>query len=171
MLASLAAPSIRDFIVRSKMTNIGNEFTGSVLRARNEAVNRNICVTLCMSGNVTSATPSCSTTGTDWQAGWISFINPECDSSLGGPKDADAAATDMLLVHQSAGADFQLITAGSTRKMMFNPRGAPGTGSAGLFKLLHAENAFSEKFGYNICLDGMGRTRTLPHLDDCSSYK
>ena len=71
VLASLAAPSIRDFIVRSKMTNLSNEFSGSVLRARNEAVNRNVCVTLCMSSSGTA----CTTTGTDWQAGWIGFLN------------------------------------------------------------------------------------------------
>ena len=38
ILASLAAPSVRDFIVRSKLTNLGGEFTASVLKSRNEAV-------------------------------------------------------------------------------------------------------------------------------------
>lgn len=165
VLASLAAPSIRDFIVRSKMTNIGNEFAGSVLRARNEAVNRNICVTLCMKD---ASNLKCTDNGTDWQAGWIGFLNPGCDGSLDAPADA---ATDMLLIHERGGADYQLITQGPTRKMMFNARGSPGTGSAGLFKLLHTDTSLSDKFGYNICMDGLGRTRTLPTLDTCSTYK
>lgn len=164
VLASLAAPSIRDFIVRSKMTNLSNEFSGSVLRARNEAVNRNVCVTLCMSSSGTA----CTTTGTDWQAGWIGFLNLSCDSTLDAPADA---ITDMLLAHQSAGTDITLVTQGPTKKLMFNTRGSPGTGSAGLFKLLHTENALNEKFGVNICMDGLGRTRTVPHLDTCSTYK
>lgn len=29
----------------------------------------------------------------------------------------------------------------------------------------------NEKFGVNICMDGLGRTRTVPHLDTCSTYK
>ena len=164
VLASLAAPAIRDFIVRSKMTNVGHEFASSVLRARNESVNRNICVTLCMSSSGTA----CTTTGTNWQAGWIGFLNPGCNSSLTAPADV---ATDMLLVHQSAGQDIQLQTQAPTKSMMFNPRGSPGTGAGGLFKLTHTESAFTDKFGFNICLDGMGRTRTLPPLDTCSSYK
>lgn len=164
VLASLAAPSIRDFIARSKMTNLSNEFSGSILRARNEAVNRNVCVTLCMSSSGTA----CTTAGTDWQAGWIGFLNLSCSSSLNAPVDA---ATDMLLAHQSTGTDITLVTQKPTKKMMFNTRGSPGTGSAGLFKVLHTESALNEKFGVNICMDGLGRTRTLPHVDDCSTYK
>ena len=74
LLASLAAPSVRDFIVRSGMTNLGNEFNASILKARNEAVNRNTCVTMCMSSNASAASPSCTTSGTDWQVGWIVFL-------------------------------------------------------------------------------------------------
>ena len=171
VLAALAAPSIRDFIVHSKMTNISNEFGGNVLRARNEAVNRNVCVTMCMSSSATSSTPQCTTTGTDWQAGWIAFLNLTCDSSATAPA---TPATDLLLAHQSAGAGYLLQTQSPTKTMMFNPRGSPGTGSAGMFKLLYIDesNPLTQKFGINICMDGLGRTRTLPPTTTaCSDYK
>ena len=38
ILATLATPFLRDFVVRNKLAGLSNEFTASVLRARNEAV-------------------------------------------------------------------------------------------------------------------------------------
>jgi len=168
ILGSLAAPSVRDFIVRSKLTNLGNEFTGSVLKARNEAVNRNTCVTMCMSSSAGSTTPACTTAGADWQVGWIAFLNPSCDSGANSPTDS----INMLLARPSIGGDYLLQAQDSTKKMTFNARGAPGLGSADRFDLIYREigNPLN-KYAFNICLDGLGRTRTIPGDKDCAGYK
>jgi type IV fimbrial biogenesis protein FimT len=119
ILGSLAAPAVRDFIVRSKLTNLSAEFTGSVLKARNEAVNRNTCVTMCMSSSAGDAAPACTTTGTDWQVGWIAFLNPTCDSGANSPTDS----INMLLARPNMGSDFYLQTQNNRKKITFNARG------------------------------------------------
>ncbi len=169
VLAGLAAPSIRDFVVRSQMTNLGNEFTASVLKARNEAVNRNTCVTMCMSSSAGAANPTCSTTGADWQVGWIAFLNPSCNSGLNAPSDS----INMILSRPSSGSDYFLQAQDSTKKITFNARGAPGLGDADQFNLIYREesNPLNEKYAFNICMDGLGRTRTLPSMKTCANYK
>lgn len=177
ILASLAAPSVRDFIVRSKLTNLGGEFTASVLKSRNEAVNRNTCVTMCMSSEAgkefdydnPATYPRCTIAGTDWQVGWIVFLNPSCDSGLDKPADA----ADMLLARPSTGSDYLLQTQSSKKKFMFNARGSPGLGSAGQFNIIYQEvnNPLNDKYSINICMDGLGRTRTIPSDKNCSGYK
>ncbi|MCW8206767.1 prepilin-type N-terminal cleavage/methylation domain-containing protein [Verminephrobacter aporrectodeae subsp. tuberculatae] len=114
ILASLATPSMRDSMARSRLSNLGNEFTSSVLRARNEAVNRNTCVTLCMSRNAGANAPACTTTGADWQVGWIAFFNPACDRNINAPADF----SDLLLASEAAPADYRLQAQDGKRKMI-----------------------------------------------------
>ena len=169
VLAGLAAPSIKDFIVRSRMTNIGNEFTSGVLRARNEAINRNTCVTLCMSTTADGAAPVCATSGTDLQVGWIAFLNPSCNSAANAP----AETIDLFLTRVSAGNDFSLnAIEGAPTKLMVNPRGSPGIMSAVQYNLIYqtAGNSYTTRFGFNICLDALGRTRAIPTDKTCATY-
>lgn len=69
VLAGLAAPSISQFIVKNQMNGVANEFSGGILRSRNEAVSRNTCVTLCMSSTAANAAPACTVAGKNWQVG------------------------------------------------------------------------------------------------------
>lgn len=169
ILAALAAPSLRDFLGRSKMNSIGGDFTGSILRARNEAVGKNICVTMCMSNNVDAVGPSCYGSGTDWQVGWIAFLNPSCDPALNSP----AADEDMLFIRRPITGDFYLQSQASTptRKIQFSPRGISGLSSADEFWLIHSaiNDPWTTKFGYSICLNKMGRTRTISSDASCGT--
>lgn len=170
ILGSLAAPAVGDFIVRSKLTNLGNEFTGSVLKARNEAVNRNTCVTLCMSSSAGDETPACTTANADWQVGWIAFLNPSCDSGANFPSDT----VDMLLARPTIGSDFLIQAQASTptKKMMFNARGSPGLGAADQFNFIYKTTGNPlNKYAFNICIDGLGRSRTIPEDKTCSGFK
>ena len=168
LLASLAAPSVRDFIVRSGMTNLGNEFNASILKARNEAVNRNTCVTMCMSSTASGASPSCTTSGTDWQVGWIIFLNPSCDAGLNKPSED----INMLIARPGGESSYALQTKNNRKKLNFNSRGAQGLGGSGQFDLIYdsVSNPLTEKYGFNICLDSLGRTRTIPHDKECADY-
>jgi len=170
ILAMLAAPAIGDFIVKSKMTNTVNEFSGSILRARNEAVSRNICVTLCMSSTAAGSAPACTTSGSDWQVGWIGFLNTTCDSSLSTP----ASSADIIFARVTSGSDITLAAQGNTpvKKMMFNSRGAQGLTGANQFDLLYQSsgNAYTTKYGVNVCVDMLGRSRIIPGDRDCDQF-
>jgi type IV fimbrial biogenesis protein FimT len=180
ILAALAAPSLRTFIVRNTFSTISNEFSASILRARNEAVSKNMCVTMCMSNTVDTTSnngPSCLTSGQDWQLGWIVFLNPDCNTTISRPRETNTAGTlvnapeNMLLVRRTGNADYNLMSPDNIRKILFNPRGNTSLGSAGQFNLTYpSNNSLSDTYGSSICLDKMGRARSVPASADCDSY-
>lgn len=179
ILAALAVPSLRAFIVRNNFSSMGNEFSGSILRARNEAVSKNMCVTMCMSSTVDTTTgngPVCLTNGQDWQVGWIVFLNPECNTTINRPQETNASGTlvnkpeNMLLVRRTGNADYTLMSQSTTRKIQFNPRGNSNLGAAGRFDLVYTDNQLSNAYGFSICLDALGRTRSVPAAVVCNSY-
>ena len=179
ILAAMAAPSLRTFIVRNTFSAISNEFSASVLRARNEAVSKNMCVTMCMSSSVDTTTgngPTCLTSGQDWQVGWIVFLNPECNTTIDRPRETNAAGNlvnapeNMLLVRRAGNSDYTLMSQNTTQKMHFNPRGNATLGTAGRFDLTYTDNTLSNEYGSSICMDKMGRTRPVPAAVTCNSY-
>lgn len=173
ILASLAVPSLRIFFVRNAFANIGNEFSGSLLRARNEAVSKNICTTMCMSDTVDSATPSCKTTTEDWQLGWIVFLNSTCDNAYGtGTKTLSAA--DLILVRRTGNTDYTMTTpsgSSAVRRVDFDARGRPSLSGASTFTLNYPQNSQLDlAYSIKICLDALGRTRSIPGTSSCGSY-
>ena len=168
ILSTLAAPSIKEFIVRSRMTNVANEFSGAVLRARNEAVSHNICTSMCMSSTAADSSPKCVASGEDWQQGWVVFMNPTCDSSTVQPD-----SENLLLTRVSNDESIHLKSSDATY-FMFNARGNPAVSATQIFKLTYGigdTDSMTQRFGQNICLDGMGRTRSIPRDKTCASYK
>lgn len=172
VLVALAAPSLQSFIIRNKFSSIGNEFSGSILRARNEAVSKNICTTMCMSDTVDAATPFCKQSDPDWQVGWIVFMNPNCDPDYG--KDAGTNKinpTDMLVARRPANPDYFLMSQRNppTRRIVFNPRGNIGLTNAGEFDLAYQStgNQLTINYGFNICLNQMGRTISISSTSSC----
>lgn len=179
ILTALAAPSLRTFIVRNTFSTISNEFSASILRARNEAVSKNMCVTMCMSSSVDTTTgngPTCLGSGQDWQVGWIVFLNPECNTTIDRPRETNAAGTlvnapeNMLLVRRAGNPDYNLMSQSTTQKILFNPRGNATLGAAGRFDLTYTNNTLSNAYGSSICLDQMGRTRPVPAAAVCNTY-
>jgi len=172
ILAALAAPSLGEFAVRNKLTSIGNDFTSSVLRARNEAIGKNTCVTMCMSSTVDNAQPVCKTSDQDWQVGWIVFLNPDCKSTLARPETINGAysAEDLILIRRPVGGEYYLqAQTNGRRTLFFNSRGSPGLSGANEFDLVYraANDPLTNKYGFNICLDSVGRTRTVSSDKAC----
>ncbi|WP_244160450.1 GspH/FimT family pseudopilin [Delftia lacustris] len=167
VLAMLAAPSIGDYIVKSKMNGVGGEFSGSILRARNESVSRNTCVTMCMSSKAGDAAPVCTTTGSNWQVGWIAFLNTSCDASATKP----AVDGDLIFARVANGSDVLLSAAGTKplRTIMFNSSGSPSLPSSSQFGLFYQDkdSAYSKRYGSNICIDAQGRSRSIPGNKSC----
>ena len=159
VLATLAAPFLRDFVTKNRAAGISNELTGAILRARNEAVTRNACVSLCASDDASDETPTCSA-GDNWQDGWIVFVNPGCDSSVTGPEDAE----DLLLARPAGASDFTLTDASSDNsQVIFNPMGRLHGVGARRFHL--SNNSGNEAYDRSICLGAMGRTRLIAGSD------
>jgi type IV fimbrial biogenesis protein FimT len=170
ILAALAAPSLRSMVVRNTLNSLGNEFMAGVMRARNEAVAKNICTTMCLSDTVDAAVPFCKQSGSDWQVGWIVFLNPDCDADYGkNAKSGAVAAADLVLVRRPGGPDYHLIANTGTRRVQFNATGSNGMGSIDRFDLKYRDDPPLQQPGFNICLDKMGRTRSVAATSTCAS--
>ncbi len=149
VLASMAAPSLGDVMARSQARAISNNFALSLQRARTEAVNRNQCVTVCVSNDPGAATPQCSTQGGDWRNGWIVFLNSACDSTVTTPARSDVIAAE-------SGFSTRYSLSSSTRSTTFNPRGLPSAGGGSAFQLTDT-TVSSAAWSRTLCLDALGR--------------
>lgn len=167
ILVVLAAPNLRDLMVKNQFSSIGNEFNGSIMRARNEAVSRNTCVTMCISADTDQDIPSCSTTSNNWQVGWIVFLNPTCTPTPAGPDKKVPA--DLILARKPASADYLLQSQKNEKTITFNSQGRPGSMLIQQFNLAYhsGSDPLTVKFGSNICVDASGRTRSIVTSENC----
>jgi len=160
ILAMMAAPSMKDVIISNRTSASSNEFMGSVLRARTEAVSRNSCVTMCVSDNTGSATPSCAKSPeTAWGKGWIAFRNPECDAAV----EKAPASDDLLLVTHALNTDYSLTGPGGL--IFFSATGLPRPVDVGSFQIRYQESTRSSN--RTICLSPLGRTLTKAYGATC----
>jgi len=158
----MAVPMLQNFVISNRTSASSNEFMGGVLRARTEAVSRNSCVTMCVSKNTDSATPSCA--GTDemaWGNGWIAFRNPECDAAASSPPDP--AADNLLLVTRTLNTDYSLTGPGGL--IFFSATGLPRPVDVGSFRIRYQTSTRSSN--RTICLSPLGRTSTIAYSDTC----
>lgn len=167
VLTMLAAPSMSDFLVKNKMNSVAGEFSGAILRARNEAVSRNTCVTMCMSSKASDAAPVCTTTGSDWQVGWIAFLNTSCDASATKP----AVDGDLIFARMAGSSDVLLSAQGDKplKTIMLNSSGSPSLPASSQINVVYKDssNAYTQKYGSNICIDAQGRSRSIPSAKNC----
>ena len=168
ILAALAAPSVSNFVSRSAMRGISTDFNLALQRTRLEAVNRNMCASICMSTTAGAPTPKCTTAGDDWGRGWIVFLNPSCDGDL---DDTDPLPGNIVLSRDSSGTRYTLTNLEDNeelRSVTFSPRGSTSLPTSGFSLIDSAAGASDEKFNRTICLDSLGRVRTLETEASCS---
>ncbi len=162
ILTAMAAPSFSDFLIRNRSASIANELTSTVMRARSDAVTRNACVIVCRSADPTAATPACNA-GTNWQPGWIAFIDETCAGT------ANSAARPELLVVAAGPLDSRYsltkATGTNTARLVFSPSGQARAGDAGRFDLRYQTTTRPSNRG--ICLNAQGRTRVVPFEGAC----
>ena len=159
ILATLAAPSLISFVNRSAMQSVSNDFLGAMQRARAEAVNRNMCTTICKSASTDNAAPRCAPAGDDWHIGWIVYLNPTCDRTITTADPANVG--DIIMIRQPGDARYTLVTSSSTKSITFGPQGNIGLATATTFSLQDSQNT-SNPMNRSICVDVMGRTRIAP---------
>ena len=158
ILASMAAPSLTAFINRSAMQSVSNDFLNGMQRARAEAVNRNMCTTICKSANTNDAAPRCSPAGNDWHIGWLVFANPSCDRTITTANPANTG--DIIVIRQPGDMRYTLVAGGGTppKSITFGPQGNIGLSAATTFSLQDSQNT-ANQLNRSICVDVMGRTR------------
>ena len=179
VMAGLAAPSFRDFIVRRNLESVTSDFQSDIMKARTTAINKNICVTMCMSSTAANSNPTCATSGADWQPGWIIFLNPACDATTNSipadPNDPASPSPPINLIGARVGISgaYYLNSQGTAvRKFTFNPRGGGSLASAAEFDAVYesAGNSLTMKYAKNVCVDSLARTRTIPSDKTCATY-
>ncbi len=96
IVLTLGVPSFERVIERNQLTANINEFVASLNYARSEAIRRNQRVSICHS----SDSSSCS--GTDFEDGWIIFLDIDKDGDRDNPDDV------ILRVHSALPANISL---------------------------------------------------------------
>jgi type IV fimbrial biogenesis protein FimT len=154
IITSFAIPGMQSFLSSNRVSTLANEFTSGLSYARGEAVNRNTCVTMCITADPTAASPTCTTALNDWNSGWIIFANPNCNASALDDRD------QLLQVYEGnpAGAQLTTATGGNVRSITFTSRGVPSAvGAARRFTINTGGTTMTPV--KTICLDAAGRAR------------
>ncbi len=166
IIASLAAPAVGVFVSRSAMRSISSDFTLALQRARSEAINRNMCVTMCMSSKASLTPPKCTTSGDAWDIGWIVFLNPSCDTSIttANPRTGTSPLETVIFVRDTSGARYSLQNGNSgTRSITFGARGNTRSSTAASFNLVDTSVSSNDPINRTFCLDLAGRVRTVEY--------
>lgn len=149
ILLALATPSFSALVKSSRVWSLGNEFVMGIGYARSEAIARNKCVTMCVAGNIFDATPKCATTGTEWNAGWIIFSNPRCDSV------AEDTTAELIKAYVGDPSGPSLKGTGTPISIRFDSRGRTSLGAPASLSIAPPGDAVTK----TVCLDMMGRAR------------
>lgn len=171
VILAMGLPSLREFLTRSQVATITSEFTNDVARARSEAINRNSCVSICISSNTSNAltggTPTCATSGSNWQVGWIVFANPSCSSSQNNPTTNGSI---LISVRQTGVDTFEMSPASGSalRRITFDSRGVT-TGVQKNLTLAYTPENTSSPLYRSICISSVGRVtvRQYAGVDAC----
>lgn len=121
IVASLALPALRDFVLDHRAIGYINEFAAAVDFARSEAIKRGTPVTLCASAAPQSAGPGCDGKKR-WETGWILFVDHDRDGRPDSGTGACLPGEDCLL-RVWDGSDAMTLRAGRTR-ITFDSLGA-----------------------------------------------
>ncbi|MDM0115277.1 GspH/FimT family pseudopilin [Variovorax sp. J22R133] len=149
VLIAIAAPSFGALMSNSRVSNLGNEFVLGVGYARGQAITRNKCVTICAADDISAATPACVVTSGEWNAGWIIFSNPKCDS------DATDSTAELLKAYVGDPNGPSLTGTNTPRTILFDSRGRATLAAAVSLRVSPPGESATKM----ICVDMLGRAR------------
>lgn len=101
ILATVALPNYRAFVLNSRMSAQANEFLASLNLARSEAIKRNTAVSICASTDEENCDG-------DWEDGWIVRIG---------------AAGEVLRVHPALDGSSTLVSENALTAIVYQPNG------------------------------------------------
>lgn len=128
ILATVAVPGLQDFVARSGMTSIRNDFSVALQRARADAINRNTCVSICQMASGKQNICAAPAEQGNWHRGWIIHVNNACATTA---PTAALPAEDIIAVRQPGNERYRLIerTQGTPESLLtFDARGTLVTG-------------------------------------------
>jgi len=121
VLLALAPPSFIELIRGVRLKSQMYDFNGALELARSEAVKRGTWVTLCKSANQTS----CGTGGTQWENGWIVFVDKNNNQTVDVGEDAPLRTAGALVAGYTMRAPSASTLAGY---ITFNAKGVSSAG-------------------------------------------
>lgn len=168
IIAALAAPDLRAFVVRNKVASVGNEFSAALQQARALAVSRNSCVSLCAASS-NNATTCMDTDAEDVNLlanGWLIFQNPGCDATKTDPSDAPVGA--VLQQRSGEANNYALVPSDPLLNIvLFDPRGYANLAAAGNFQVQPPPGS-NASYRRSVCLDAAGRATVRQFTDSCT---
>ena len=125
ILLGIAAPSLRDFVLNTRLTGQANDLLGDLMLARSEAVKRDLPVSLC--GKKNNGDTAC---GEDpkWGGGWFVVVdtngNGKMDDGALPMKAGDTLGGGNTLINNAPGSSKGAVT--------FSPTGTASSGATTL---------------------------------------
>lgn len=126
ILLGIAAPGLTQFLVSSRLTSQVNELVGDISHARNEAGTRGKNVSICIAASSTT----CATSGTNWEAGRIIFVDSNSDGVMTDPGDKIKYVPAL-----DGGSTLNTASFSNDHYITFRPFGGLTSAVGGSFKL------------------------------------
>jgi type IV fimbrial biogenesis protein FimT len=166
ILGMMAAPALQQFLARSQMSALQNDFNGVLTRARGQAIALNTCVSVCqLADGSSSACNANAAQNGQWHRGWILFESPGCTvdsisavSSNLGSTAALVAGIRILAVRQPGAARFTLNSRSpnsAATVLTYNAQGLLRNG-ADTLELRDAQDT-QMRIGWNLAINAQGR--------------
>jgi type IV fimbrial biogenesis protein FimT len=160
VVLTLAIPSFRYVQLTSERSEASTSLYGALVRARSEAIIRNVQTTVCpRSTSTTGSYPLCDSSASSWTHGWIVYLN-----SVGGSGEP-LQPTDIIAVGDATDAAFSItVTPTGTSLINFTTAGrATFTNFTMLLMNLCQTGVSSNSFqGRQIEVDLNGRVSLTP---------
>ena len=118
ILASLAAPSFRDSLIRNRLSGYNSDFITAINFARSESIKRGQTVTICRSSDGSS----CAANG-GWEQGWIVFTDNDGDGTVDTSAPPVASDDQILRVWPALADGYTLRSAALPDNIRYNARG------------------------------------------------
>lgn len=136
ILSALAFPNFRTMMLNNRLASATNNLIADLALARAESARQGKRVTLCISSNGTS----CSTTGTAWEGGRITFVDETTSGTTG---TVDSGERILRITEADAGSTITIVAsgftnsagAGTTNYIQYRPNGALNSTTLGSFKI------------------------------------
>lgn len=166
VMMAFAVPNFREYKRNAALTDTANTLVSSVYRTRTEAMKDGVPVILmpCNDG--------CTSTGTDWQKGWVIFADRNRNDTYEAATDKDGPP---IFVQQGdVIPDYVAISVGNGGAVKFSGTGFPariGGGAVGDLTITvnRTDRPDNNRYVRRIVINKSGRVRTCRPDSNCSA--
>ncbi len=148
IVLAIAVPSLKSFVLGSRIATQVNDLVGAINLARSEAVKRGGGVRICKSSDGVS----CASAGTDWAIGWLVFN----DDNFNGTVDAGET---VIRAYPALTGSTAVATAGMSGSILFTGLGHPPATFVGGRTLICPSAAADASYCRTVCVNSQGRPR------------